>query len=204
MSLSITIDLSDRDLQHFRDAMKQADAAAAQGDGAAIVAAATKLLVSAQTPNLPDFIAGRLAQLDDMIAMLNDEGWALPAEDRRHVLGALVYFAKESDLIPDSVPVLGFLDDAIAIELAVRELKNELEAYDDFCDYRDREAKRRNLDPSQVGRADFLEERRVELIERIHTRRERAMGQGYGQSSGYASGKRYTGAGWRPSVFSFK
>ena len=28
MSLSITIDLSDRDLQHFRDAMKQADAAA--------------------------------------------------------------------------------------------------------------------------------------------------------------------------------
>jgi uncharacterized membrane protein YkvA (DUF1232 family) len=102
-----------------------------------------KLLEDAAKVHIPDFIKERLLRLDDMIAMVRDEGWHLPEEDRQRVLSALVYFCDPKDIIPDNVEVLGFLDDAVMIELCVRDLKHELDAYDDFCDYREHEAKRR-------------------------------------------------------------
>ncbi len=195
MSFSITIDLSDRDLEHFHAAKKNAETSAAGVPEADIVAAASKLLEGAQQVAVPDFIGDRLSRLNDLIAMLRDEGWDLPAADRAHVLSALVYFADPSDLIPDEVPVLGFLDDAIMIELCVRELRPERDAYDEFCDYREREAKRRGEDPPSVGRADWLAERRSELVDRMHRHRgEREFGIGYGTSSGYGTARK----SWRP------
>lgn len=206
MSFSITIDLSERDLEHFQAAQKQAVDSAAKKSDAEIIDAATQLLAEAVKVTVPDFIAERLGKLDDMIAMLRDEGFALPAEDRQRVLSALVYFADPKDIIPDSVPVLGFLDDAIMIELCTRELKHEIDAYEDFCDYRQREADARGLDPAKIGRADFLESRRDELIDRMHSRRNRergaGQGSGYGSSSGWASQKTYHASGsWRPGMF---
>ena len=50
------------------------------------------------------------------------------------------YFADPQDMIPDSIPVLGFIDDAIMIELLTAELRPEIDAYNDFCRYR-KEAK---------------------------------------------------------------
>ena len=51
--------------------------------------------------------------------------------------------------------------------------------------------------------ADWLEGRREELLDRMHTRRDRdGFGQGYGNSSGYASKRSYLrGASWRPGIF---
>ena len=95
--------------------------------------------------------------------------------------------------------MLGYFDDAIAIEICVRELKHEIDAYDEFCEYREGEADRRGVDPSEVGRADWLESRREELQDRMHRRRNRdSGGTGYGDSSGYARAS-YTSA-WRPGL----
>ena len=166
---------------------------------------AAALLEGAQKVKTPDFIRERLERLDDMIAMVRDEGWHLDDEDKQHVLSALVYFADPKDIIPDTVPVLGFLDDAIMIELCVRELRPELDAYDEFCDYRQREADRRGIDPATVGHADWLASRRDELIDRMHRRRARDGGEfgiGYGSSSGY--GKPAYSRAWRPSLFRFR
>lgn len=200
MSLTLTIDLSDRDLEYFRKALDAARAASATMSEAEVMAAANRLLANAQTSDVPDFIADRLDQLDTLIAMVNDDGWALPEGDRKRVIGALAYFAEPADVIPDAVPVLGFLDDAIAIELCVRELGHEFEAYDNFCEFRQFEAERRGLDPQTVGRADWLEGRRAELLERIHRRREREDGVGYGSSSGYGR-RSYMKNVWRPSTY---
>jgi len=203
MAISLNFELNDRDLEHFHGAMEAAKKAAADKTPAEVIDCSAKLLADAQKVHIPDFIKDRLLHLDDMIAMVRDEGWALPEEDRQRVLSALVYFCDPKDVIPDSVEVLGFLDDAIMIELCVRELKHELDAYDDFCDYRQHEAVRRNLEPQQVGRADWLDSRREELIDRMHSRRERDFGTGYGSSSGYSTGRTSYTRGWRPGFFKF-
>jgi uncharacterized membrane protein YkvA (DUF1232 family) len=202
MSISLNFELNDRDLEHFHAAMTSAKKAADGKSSQEIVNCAAKLLEDAQKVQIPDFILQRLLRLDDMIAMVRDEAWALPEADRERVLSALVYFCDPNDVIPDSVAVLGFLDDAIMIELSVRELKHELDAYDDFCDFRQQQAQRLGLQADKVGRADWLEGRREELVDRMHQRRERDMGVGYGSSSGYASGKSYVRT-WRPGLFKF-
>lgn len=191
MSLAITIELGDADLQHFIDAMQRAQQEAKHLSAGEITDAASKLLVDGHQIKLPNFIAERLGKLDSMIAMVNDAGFALPEEDRQRVLACLTYFANPEDIIPDNVPVLGFLDDAIMIELCVRELQHEIEAYEDFVTYRKSEAAAHGVDPStlKTERVEWAEARRVELIERMRKRR----GQSY-QSS----------AGWKPTLFSFR
>lgn len=202
MSMNISFELSDQDLEHFVAAQRSATEAASNKSAEEVIGAAVTLLSEAKKSEVPDFIGSRLAKLDNLIAMLRDEGWNLPDEDRKRVMAALVYFADPADVIPDSVPVLGYLDDAIMIELCVRELKHEMDAYEDFCDYRHNEASRRGEDPATVGRAAWLESRRDELHNRMHNRRERDFGVGYGSSSGYASKRSYLNKqSWRQSSF---
>jgi uncharacterized membrane protein YkvA (DUF1232 family) len=205
MSITLNFELNDRDLAHFQAAMERSQKAAEGKTSQEIVDCAVALLADAAKVHIPDFIKDRLLRLDDMIAMIRDEAWALPEADKQRVLSALMYFCDPSDVIPDHVEVLGFLDDAVMIELSVRELKHELDAYDDFCDFRSHEATRRGVEPASLGRTDWLDGRREELIDRMHQRRERDFGTGYGGSSGYAAGNLRGGyvRGWRPGVFKF-
>src|SRR5688500_18842671 len=154
MSLSITIELSDRDLEHFARGREKARQLAAGKSTAEIVQAAAVLLQQAEASEPPQFVRDRLDVLDSLISMVRDEGWALPEADAEHVRAVLEYFTTAADAIADSVPVLGYLDDAIMIEICARDLSNELQAYDDFCEFRHREAERRGMNPATAGRAD--------------------------------------------------
>ena len=72
-----------------------------------------------------------------LIALARDPDYGPPVSVRRRVIGALAYFSKGEDLIPDTIPGLGFLDDAIMLELIGRELAPELRAFRDFCRFRE-------------------------------------------------------------------
>ena len=136
MTLRVSFELNDEDLQHFRLIMREARKAAARVAPEDIVAAAQELLQDMVTRSTPGFILERIERLHLMIEMLTDLDWRLPHQEAKRVLNALAYFTEPEDLIPDHIPGLGYLDDAIMIELVVRELKHEMEAYRDFCDYR--------------------------------------------------------------------
>jgi uncharacterized membrane protein YkvA (DUF1232 family) len=174
MSMEICITLSDADIALFVDSIKKAEKKADELDAVSIVGAARKLLEDTQCQQLPDFVATRFKRVETMIAMVEDAGFGLPDADRANVLAALTYFASPDDIVPDNVPVLGFLDDAIMIELCVRELKHEIEAYEDFSFWRNAEAQKRGENPAQVmlNRVEWAEARRVEAIERMHRHRE--------------------------------
>ncbi|MBF6025492.1 YkvA family protein [Lysobacter niastensis] len=208
MPLTINFELTDKDLEHFSRAMGKARDMAEGKSNQEVVQGAIELLETAQKSNPPQFVKDRLLMLDTLIAMIRDEGWALSEDDAQHVRSALTYFSVPGDAIPDHVPVLGFLDDAIMIELCARELRHEIDAYADFIEYRQGEAERRGLKPEAVGRADWLDSRREELQERMRRRRGgreagSGFGTGYGSSSGYgAPSTSYTG-GWRPGLFKF-
>jgi uncharacterized membrane protein YkvA (DUF1232 family) len=200
MPMTFQLELSDQDLAHFKQAIEKAKLASVRKSDEDITASARALLISAGEIELPDFIKQRLTQLDSLIAMLADEAWDLPADDRMRVLGAMQYFSESDDMIPDHIPVLGYLDDAIAIELSIIELKHELDAYNEFCEYRQEQASQRGLDASIVGRADWLSARRDELVNRMHRRRNIEQGGSYGSSSGYGSGSSYVSNAWRPGL----
>ena len=171
MPLRITFELSDSDLNHFREVMKAAKAAATQTDSRKITDAARSLLDEVKYSNAPEFIIERLDRLDSLINMVHDKGWALPEAEKTRVLNALAYFSDPDDLIADEIPGLGFLDDAIMIELVVRELKNEIDAYHDFCVYRTAEGTRQGKTAEDLERGDWLEQRRKKLQARMRRRR---------------------------------
>ncbi len=174
MGMKINLELSENDLEHFRNRLKRAREAAGQISEEAILSAAESLLEEVRQGDTPEFIKNLLEKIADMVNMVRDTAWALPEENRQRVLSALTYFSDPEDLIPDDIPGLGYLDDAIMVELLVRELKHELQAYRDFCAFRTNEAARRGLKLDEsMDRADWLMARRKQLHERIRNRRRR-------------------------------
>jgi uncharacterized membrane protein YkvA (DUF1232 family) len=174
LSLRISFDLDESDLKHFRLIMLEARRAASSLPPEDIVAAAEALLSDIEMSKAPGFIVDRLRSLKLMIQMLSDLDWRLPHQEAVRVLNALAYFAEPEDLIPDSIPGLGFLDDAIMIELVVRELKHEIEAYRDFCAYRERMREKQG-DGAKVSREGWLDNRRKELQVRMRRRRKHSL-----------------------------
>lgn len=165
MGLRVSFELDDHDLKHFRLIMREARKAAARLAPEDIVAAAEAELRDIVDTSAPGFILERIQKLRLMIRMLTDIEWRLPHAEAKRVLNALAYFTEPDDLIPDHIPGVGFLDDAIMVELVVRELKHEIEAYQDFCDFRAAE---------RGNRKDWLEKRREDLQSRMRRRRERS------------------------------
>ena len=176
MSLRVTFELDEHDLRHFRLIMREARKTAARIAPEDIVAAAEELLEVVNSNRTPVFIRERFDKLQLMIGMLTDIDWRLPHQEANRVLNALAYFTEPEDLIPDHIPGLGFLDDAIMIELVVRELRHEIEAYEDFCDYRSR-VRAEKGHKTGISREGWLESRRRELQQRMRRRRKRGEQQ---------------------------
>jgi uncharacterized membrane protein YkvA (DUF1232 family) len=174
MPLDITFTLSDQDLERFQAIVDQARTTVQDDDAAAQVeAAARSLLQQTSAQDLPEFIADRMARLGIVIEMINDAEWQLAQDERRNVLSALAYFCEPEDLIPDHVPGLGFLDDAIYAEIVLGTLQNEIGLYEEFCSFRDAEEARRRTrgEDVRVGRDEWLADKRAALHAKMRKRR---------------------------------
>lgn len=81
MSLRISLELSEGDLQHFRLNMRAARDATTRLAPERIVATSTELLRKSNHHNCSGFIAERLQKLGLMLRMISDLDWRLPHAD---------------------------------------------------------------------------------------------------------------------------
>jgi uncharacterized membrane protein YkvA (DUF1232 family) len=176
--MEITFELSEEDLGFFREVMLKSRERTGGRDERAIVESARQLLQRIARSDTSDFIRERMSRLETLIGMLVDTAWGMEDEDRSRVLQALAYFSDPEDLVPDDVPGLGFLDDAIMIELVCRELLHEIQAYRDFCADRAAESGRLGEEALPPGRSNWLEERRQQLHSRMRRRRRQGKSGG--------------------------
>jgi len=182
MPLDITFTLSDRDLERFKTIVGNARNSSTEPlSPVEIERSAYKIVDVAMNSDLPDFIADRLLQLKVLLDMMNDEDWGMDVDDKNRILTAMAYFADPIDLIPDHIPGIGFLDDAMFVEIVIRELSNEIEAYNEFCNFRNEEEQRLSdagTDTSQ-DRDSWLGEKRDALQNRIREAKESASDEDF-------------------------
>lgn len=179
MPLDITFTLSDEDLERFQEIIDKARSAVTDDSTLAqIEAAARELVADAGKGDLPEFVSERFNKLAIMIDMVNDDEWQLTDDEIRHILSALAYLVDPQDLIPDHVPGLGFLDDAIYAEIVIKALGNEISLYQEFCSFRRAEEARRAArgEDIKVGREEWLADKRAALHAKMRKRRQRMGG----------------------------
>ena len=94
---------------------------------------------TAKTKKVP----GRLGKLVKQVGLLFDllgDYWKgeyreIPYGSIAMVVVALVYFLSPIDLIPDAIPVIGYVDDALVVALTVQFVQEDLKEYCAFKGY---------------------------------------------------------------------
>lgn len=136
-NFKISFSLEESDVAYFRKILRNARKSAAEQDEEAIIAAVQSLIDRVRkTKKTPGFVREAVQVLEDLVHMLQDADYELPKAPRSEMLGALAYFANPEDLIPDQVPGLGFLDDAILIKILEDEFRQELWGFRQFVKFR--------------------------------------------------------------------
>jgi uncharacterized membrane protein YkvA (DUF1232 family) len=132
-SFKVTFKLDEDDAKYFRSLFRKAKKAAADQDAEEILTASRDLVASVRkSKKTPGFVLEAIETLQDLTEIIEDEHYNAPARVRNEVVAALAYFANAEDLIPDDIPVLGFLDDAIMIKFVEEQFKHELGAFRKF------------------------------------------------------------------------
>ena len=80
--------------------------------------------------------SGKLVQLGRQIMLLYDmlrDWWAgtfpLPWKIVAAIVAALLYFINPFDIVPDFIPLIGYLDDALVVGICIKLIRSNLQDY---------------------------------------------------------------------------
>lgn len=165
--------LNSLEIDHFNQLLSRLGQAPLECDQ--IASAARALLDNPQAASMPLCIQQRLGQAAVLARMLADHGWQSAAEATAPAQAVLGYLQDGHDLIPDWMPHVGRLDDAIVIEAAWPRLSAEVLDYQDFCRLRQIEAWLRGaqVPDFRFERKDWEAAQGAEAGLRAHQRRVR-------------------------------
>lgn len=130
--MKITFELEPGDIERFHEALARAERRVACAEECDIMDAARQALATLPIAAAPGYIRRQVQEVAGLLDMLEDDAWALPQVERAQVLRLLAYFSDPEDLIPDDVEVIGLLDDAIMLELLMKQIRHVRVAYAEF------------------------------------------------------------------------
>ncbi len=134
----VTFTLDEADASYFRSLYRKAKKGAVGQDSGKIIREAKAIVKEVRaSKKTPAFVSEAISVLSDLTDLIQDDEYAAPAPVRNQVMAAIAYFSNPDDLIPDHIPGLGFLDDAIMIKFIEDEFKHELWGYRRFRAHRD-------------------------------------------------------------------
>ncbi len=134
----VSFTLDEADAAYFRALYRKAKKGAVGQDAAKIIREAKAIVKEVRaSKKTPAFVTEAISVLADLTDLIQDDEYAAPVPVRNQVLAGLAYFSNPDDLIPDHIPGLGFLDDAIMIKFIEDEFKHELWGYRRFRARRD-------------------------------------------------------------------
>ena len=134
----VTFTLDESDASYFRSLYRKAKRGAKDLDKDAIIQEARSTVHQVRgSKKTPAFVLEAIDVLADLVDLIQDDAYDAPRKVHDEVLAALAYFSNPEDLIPDHVPGLGFLDDAIMVKFIEEEFKHELWGYRRFRKLRD-------------------------------------------------------------------
>ena len=171
--MRITFELESADLERFQSAFARARHLAANAEEVDILDAAKQALDAICIDQVPGYVRKRLVHVQRLVVLLEDNEWNLPGRERCEALAALVYFSDPDDLIPDHLEVIGLIDDAIMLELIARRMRHVLDAYHQFCSFRNALGSASCVAAERLARAHTLAQQRLHLVEELKLRRAR-------------------------------
>ena len=146
-----TIDIQDVQVQRFNDLAQSLNAEMPSLSADQLAGVARRVLRTAAMGGDSPFIRSRLRRAAEMRAMRADTAWRL-SEDFQHRIGNLLGYVDDPlGLIPDKTPVIGLLDDALLVDIAMDGLRDELDGYAEFRRFLEAEAIARHLPVVDLG-----------------------------------------------------
>ncbi|MFQ5418030.1 MAG: YkvA family protein [Myxococcota bacterium] len=171
----VTFTLDESDASYFRNLYRRAKAGAKNQSREQIIEDARGIVKDVRaSKKTPTFVADAISTLADLVDLIQDEDYAAPARVQNEVLAALAYFSDPEDLIPDHIPGLGFLDDAIMVKFIEEEFRHELWGYRKFCKNRDASEQRPWASSAKERLADRLSADRKKIRAAIAEREAKA------------------------------
>lgn len=79
------------------------------------------------------YVSDQMASLELMIAMSEDSTWQLTDGNKKQINATIRYFVDDSDIIPDHIPGIGYVDDCIVIDNTMDVIEDDMLEYKDFC-----------------------------------------------------------------------
>jgi uncharacterized membrane protein YkvA (DUF1232 family) len=167
-AFKITFSLDEQDSKYFHELYRAAKKNAKQEDAPRVMAEVRALISRVRSATkVPNFVADAITTLEDLMQMLEDKDYALPRTVAESAIAGLAYFANPQDAIPDHIPALGFLDDAIMISFVAEEFYHELWAYRKFRGFRSGAEQRPWTSVAQGRMPKRLDAYRKELREKV-------------------------------------
>jgi len=167
----VTFTLDEDDADYFRALYRKAKKNAKLADPEKILQEARSTVAEVRkSKKTPRFVLDAIEVLEDLTDLVVDDDYAAPQRVKDEVLAGVAYFSNPDDLIPDSIPGLGFLDDAIMVKFIEEEFKHELWGYRKFKRGRDTSEQRPWADPGRQRLNKRLENDRKKIRAQIAAR----------------------------------